>query len=125
MGNPIAKMGRAAGSHMTNFHGDLIRDGMAIQRHGDEGPFLWLLRETGTDLFILNVMDGMLAEASNTVVGRADQCFLIKHADSAENGVFVSIPKSEAKSLLEILHPFYFGTLYMDRKIQALVDLYG
>ncbi len=125
MPNPIAEMGRVAGNHMTNFHGDLIHDGIAIQRNGDEGPFLWLLRETGTDLFVLNIPDGLMAEASNSAVERADKCFLLKHVDSAENGVFVSIPKSEAKDLLETLHPMHFGVLYMERKIQALIDLYG
>jgi hypothetical protein len=121
---PIARMGRKAGKHMTNYHADLIRDGMMLQKYGEDRPYLWLLRETGTDLFLLDEQDGMIAEASNTIVERADHCFLLKHVDSAENGIFVSIPKFEAKALLEILHPLKFGTLYMERKIQALIDLY-
>lgn len=122
---PIAQMGRMAGGHMVLYHADLIRDGMMIQKLGENIPYLWLLRDTGTDLLPLNVEDGMASEAASTIVGRADHCFLMQYADSAENGVFVPITKSEAIALLEILHPMHFGKLYMERKIQALIDLYG
>lgn len=121
---PIARMGRRAGQHMTNYHADLIRDGMMFQKYGESRPYLWLLRETGTDLFLLDVEDGMMAGAADTIVGRADFCFLVQYVDSAENEVFVAIPKFEAKTLLERLHPTEFGVLYMERKIQALIDLY-
>ena len=125
MPTPIAKMGRIAKQEMTLHLGDLIHDGEQIALHGEERYFLWLVRETGTDIFVIDSPNNYLADAARTYVERTKRFFIMKNMDSSTNGIFVEIDKDRGYQMLKDLHTDKLGFSERIHEIQSIIRFYS
>jgi hypothetical protein len=94
-------MGQVVRDTMEMYHGDLVRDGMFIQRHGRNEDYLWMVRATGTHIFCLSCPELSYLDwkAVQQLVSMNGRFFLLGRIDYDEE-YFVEITKEEAKKKL-------------------------
>jgi hypothetical protein len=97
----IFEMGRVIREEVELYHGDCLRDGMALANYGKEKAFLWLVRSTGTHIFCLNELEaeGFDEQTAKQLIEMNRRYFLIAAIDSDEEK-FAELASVEAYHLL-------------------------
>lgn len=97
----IYEMGRVIREEIELYHGDCVRDGMALSNYGKEKSFLWLVRSTGTHIFCLDELeaDGFDEQTAKQLIEMNKRYFLVAGID-CEHEKFAELPSVEAYHLL-------------------------
>jgi hypothetical protein len=101
----IYLMGRIVQEEIDLYVGDCIRDGMFIQAVGKDNVYLWMVRDTGTDILCLSYLyeSPIDAEITDTLLGRNKRYFVIANVDAAnpEEEVMFELTQVQAKEFIQ------------------------
>lgn len=79
MSNVIASMGQVAKESMDLYYGDLVHDGLCLQKYGLDRNYLWMIRSAGTHIVCLDRLDisDNDPELFDTLIGQNERFFLM------------------------------------------------